>query len=150
MRITTLFIFISFVITQAIGQTRCDTTDTGIFIITEVPPMPNITYEQLESLLNTSIDINEYTALDENWIYLSFIINCKGEDFDYEILRQIDKRLQDKLIQIIKSNVSWTPAKQRGESVDFQKNIYIKIEGNQFKILDQENKKQKKKKRKKK
>ena len=150
MRIITLFFFFSLLTTLAIGQTRCDTTDSGIFIITEVLPTPNITYGQLENLLNTSIDINEYTRPDRNWIYLSFIINCNGEDFDYEIYGPIDKKLQDKLIQIIKSNVSWTPAKQRGENVDFQKNFPIKIEGNQFKILDQENKNQKKKKKKKK
>ncbi len=147
MRITTLFIFISLIINQSNGQTRCDTISTDIFVYTEVPPMPDITYEQLEKILSSSIDITDYNAPVGNMIYLSFVINCKGEDFDYFMHQQVDSKLKDKLIQIIQSNMSWTPAKHGGKEVDFQKSISIKIEGNQFKILDQDNKKRKMKKK---
>lgn len=119
------------------GQSRCDTLDENIFVLAEIMPTSNITFNQLEDLLNSSIDMNEYHLNDRDLIHISFIINCKGEDFDYQVSQHINITLQEKIIQIIQESMDWTPAKQRNREVDFKKIISIRIDNNQFNVLDE-------------
>jgi len=120
-----------------LGQFRCDTLDKSVFFVTEILPTSNITYNQLEELLENSIDLNEYHLNDGDMIHISFIINCKGEDFDYQVSQYINITLQEKIIQIIQESMDWTPAKQRNREVDFKKIISIRIDNNQFNVLDE-------------
>ncbi|MBU1369584.1 MAG: hypothetical protein KJ578_04140 [Bacteroidetes bacterium] len=156
MKITNIFllIFLKIAIHSVFGQNKCDTTQYGeneeIFVIVEIMPTPNITSKQLEIILNSSIDLNEYPDDLKKPIYITFIINCKGEDFNYKFHTQIDQKLQVKLNNILKSNLNWTPAYHNGEPVDISKNIKIEIVNNQFQVPDFENQKRNKKSRKKK
>jgi hypothetical protein len=118
------------------GQTRCDTLHKEIFIATEELPKPSISYDQLALILNNSINLNDYNPLQENIIYISFIINCKGQDFDYKTLKPIDNNLTDILFKSIKSNLTWTPAKQNKQEVDIQKTLILKIENGKFLVSD--------------
>lgn len=136
--LTILFLLTS---TIVLGQTRCDTIGDQIFSVTEDMPTSNISIEQLENILNNSINLSEYPQPDRNVIYLNFIINCNGEDFDYKVLRPIDKGLKNKLLPIIESNMTWTPAKQLNIQVDFSKTFEIRLDGNRFNILDEKEQK---------
>jgi hypothetical protein len=118
------------------GQTRCDTIQKEIFIATEELPRPSISYDQLALVLNSSINLNDYNPPKENIIYISFIINCKGEDFNYKTLKPIDNNLTDILFKTIKSNLTWIPAKQNKQEVDIQKTLIIRIENGKFHISD--------------
>ena len=118
------------------GQTRCDTTKKEIFIATEELPMPSISYDQLALILNNSINLNDYNPPQEDLIYISFIINCKGEDFDYKTFKPIDNNLTNILFKTIKSNLTWTPARQNKQEVDFQKMLILSIENGKFHISD--------------
>lgn len=117
------------------GQTRCDTVAKQTFVITEEMPTPNISYEQFEEILNSSIDINKYQLTKENIIYISFIINCRGETLNYESHKSIDEELDNELISIVKSYLTWSPAKQRNQPVDFSKTIGIRIEDDKLIIV---------------
>lgn len=125
------------------GQKRCDTLRTDmIFTVTEVSPKSNITYEELENLLNNNINIKEFEKPPGDMIYLTFTINCKGEAFDYKFFRSVDKKLQDNILGVIVNNMNWMPAQQSSRKVDFQKNISIKIEkNNKFNVLDEKEQK---------
>lgn len=126
-------IFLFFIYNSLYGQRRCDSSRVDkIFIITEIMPKSNITLDELETLLNQEINANEFSVLQGTMIYLSFIINCKGESFDYKFLRPVDEKLQDKLLTIIKTNINWKPGSQNGRLVDVQLTISIKFENNKF------------------
>jgi len=117
------------------GQVRCDTVDDQMFIVTEVMPKANISEIELENLLNSLIDLSNYKQFNGMIVYVNFIINCKGEDFDYKIIEStINKELEQKLILTIQSNVKWTPAKQRKKYVDVNKTIKIQIDSGKFNI----------------
>ena len=120
-----------------LGHSRCDTVDENIFVLAEIMPTSNITYNQSEELLKSSIDLKEYNLNDGDIINIGFTINCKGEDFDYKVFQPVDITLQKKIIQIIRENMDWTPAKRRNREVDFQKIISIRIDSNQFNVLDE-------------
>lgn len=133
-----------------LAQTRCDSIGEEIFVvIIDESPKSNFSIDQLEEILNNSIDINNYSRPDGNVIYVSFIINCKGEDFDYKVLRSIDKELEKQLLPVLQSNMTWTPAKFRNKEVDCGKTIEIRIEGDRFNILDENEYQKIKRKRKK-
>ena len=121
------------------SQSRCDGNEeeSPIFLITEVMPVPNIQFEQLEGILDNSINLNSFVRPAENMIYVSFIINCKGEDFNYKVVQptDIDSNLRGILISTIQSNLNWTSAVHNGKAVDIQYQITIKSEGNKFNIL---------------
>jgi len=121
-----------------IAQTRCDTIDSSIFVLAEEMPEPNITMSQLSSVLNESIVLNKYQVSNGDSIYVNFIINCKGEDFNYKVIRpvKIDKDFEQELLSILKNTVIWRPAIQNGKAVDFSKTITILIENNKFHIVE--------------
>ena len=116
------------------GQSRCDTRKDMIFFVTEYMPKSNITLDELETILNREIDISGFAMPQGNMIYLSFIINCNGEAFDYQFLRPVDGKLQNKILEIVKSNMTWKAGSQHGRLVDVQKTMSIKIKNSKFKI----------------
>jgi len=131
----------------ATGQTRCNTGD-AIYVVTEVAPTAGFSYSDLEVLLNSSIDLGLYTLPDNGLIYVSFIINCKGEVFEYQVARPIDKDLEEQLLPLLRRAMSWTPAKQLNIPVDLRKTIAIGTEHNRFEIMQREENARKRKKRK--
>lgn len=116
------------------GQTCCDSS--GVFFICEELPLPSISLSQLEEILNSSIDIKNEHINDGDIIKLIFIINCKGEDFNYKTLQPIDSTLKAQLIQNIHSNIKWTPGQQAHRKIDFWQTLSISIENGKFRILD--------------
>jgi len=130
------------------GQSLCDTTlQNNIWVATLEPPTSSVPYDQLVLILNKTIDLSDYNAPEEN-IYINFIINCKGEDFDYKSLKPIDNRLVEAIVKTLRSNLTWTPAKHNKQNVDFGQTLTIKIENGKFRELSDSNGTQKKMKKK--
>ena len=139
--------FIILISNITIGQSRCDQMPDSaeIFVIAEQMPEANLTGDQLAELLNSSIDLTNYRLELIETVYFGVTVNCKGQAFDYEIMRTIDPDLDSKIIQVIKSNMSWAPGKFRGNPVDVRLTERIYIIENRFRILtDKELKKLKK------
>jgi hypothetical protein len=67
---------ICLIMSPLLGQTRCDTIQKEIFIVTEELPKPSISYDQLALVLNSSINLNDYSPPKEN-IIKSFPDSCK-------------------------------------------------------------------------
>jgi hypothetical protein len=120
------------------GQSRCDTLQKEIWVATKEPPRPSVSYDQLVLILNKTIDLSNYDAPKEN-IYINFIINCKGEDFDYKSIKPIDSRLMEAIVKTFRSNLTWIPAKHNKQNVDFGQTLTIKIENGIFRELSDSN-----------
>lgn len=123
---------------EIIAQTRCDTLDESIFFVTEELPESSISMSQVASVLNTSIDLNKYQVPNGYSIYVNFIINCEGEDFNYRVIKpeQLDENLELELLTTLQNTLTWSAAKQRGKGVDFSKTINILVENNEFRIVE--------------
>lgn len=128
------------------GQSYCD-TKAGPFIVCEETPLPNISFNQLEEIINNSIDVKNENLSDGDIIRIFFIINCKGEDFNYRTLQPADSSLKDKLFNIIHSNMKWTAGKQAGREIDFQQQIPLSVANGKFVIMNDKDKKGKKNKK---
>jgi len=125
-----------------LGQTSCDSS--AVFIIAEEPPLPKITYEQIEASLNKEIAKNHFVLPRNNLIKIRFIINCQGETLNYKMLSSLDPELFKKITQTLE-NISWTPAKQAHKNVDIWKTLTIRIKSGKFKIQGEKDLKSKNK-----
>jgi hypothetical protein len=122
------------------GQNRCHPAEYSIYVVAEEMPQLNIPINNLEEILANSIDINKYPRPINDVIYISFIINSKGEDFAYKAMRPIDTKLEKELITILHSNTTWSPAKNKGKKVNFKNTFEIRINGDRFNIIDKKEK----------
>jgi len=125
------------------AQSYCDTS-AGPFVVCEEPPLPNISFSQLEDIINSSIDLKNEHINEGDIIRIFFIINCKGEDFNYRTLQPADSTLKDKLFKTIHSNIKWTAGKQAGRKIDFQQQILLSIVNGKVVILNENDKKNQK------
>ena len=88
------------------------------FIVEEMPEFPGG-----ESALHQYIakSIKYPVIAQENGIqgrvYVSFVINAKGEVTDIKIARGVDPALDKEAIRVIKNMPKWKPGKQRGKPV---------------------------------
>ena len=136
------------------GQTLCDgslpDSTKNIFVITDTMPEPNLLKSELEPILNSSINLTKYNLVEGTNIYLGFIVNCKGEDFDYKILRPVNDAFERNLISVTKSNLTFKNGSQIGRPVDVSLTYHIIVENGMLNILDDDEiKKRNHKKRKK-
>ncbi|NPA36411.1 MAG: energy transducer TonB [Chlorobi bacterium] len=88
------------------------------FIVEEMPEFPGG-----ETALHQYIakSIKYPVIAQENGIqgrvYVSFVINAKGEVTDIKIARGVDPALDKEAIRVIKNMPKWKPGKQRGKPV---------------------------------
>jgi len=147
--ITTLFFLIIY--SNVIGQTKCqkDRQDgfSEIFTVTEIMPTLKTPVDELENKLNNEILLKEYNVNEGQALYITFIVNCKGEDFDYKILRFENELFANKFTECLKNFSDWTPGYQKEGPVDVQVNIKFEIKDNKIRLIydDQKNKKELKK-----
>ena len=135
-----LTILILFISKFLLGQSSCDSN--AVFTISEVPPYPKITYEQIESNLNKEISLAHFALPENGFVKIRFIINCQGESLNYKVLSTFDPELFKKIYQTLKS-ISWTPAKQGPRNVDSWKTLTISLKEGKFKILGEKDLKSK-------
>ena len=146
--LTTLLSFV----TTGFSQTRCDTTNQKIWIVLEHPPQLTIADADLEIKLNSAIDPTLLANYNANFLYVTFFINCIGQDFNYELFKQADglskidtiSDFQKIFLSEFQSIVSWTPAiftfRQDGKKVerlvDFQGTLTIRVNGDKLQITN--------------
>jgi len=115
----TFLIFYTNIISYS--QTPCQTpSDDLIFAVTEIMPIPNITYNDLEELINQNVDFGSYHLNDITRICISFYVNCKGENYKVEVVETVNPEVIYNISDLLKSKFSWTPALQRHNPVDIK------------------------------
>jgi len=128
------------------GQSFCDTT-AGPFIVCEEPPVPHISFSQLEEILNNSINIKSEHIIEGDIIRIVFIINCEGEDFNYRTFQPVDSTIKAMLFKTIHSNMKWTAGRQGGKDIDCQQQIHLGIVNGKIVVLNDNDKTGKKRKK---
>jgi hypothetical protein len=134
------------------SQFRCDTTtDMITTYLRDNPPKPLMTDIELETKLNNSIDVAAFNINEAAYFYVIYLINCKGEDFNYTLyintkttntldtISEFSKKLRDN----IQSLQSWTPGiykdvkngKTFDRPVDFQGSYALRVDNNRLHIL---------------
>lgn len=148
-----IIVFLSTIVSYNLAsQTLCDTAnhdqEVELFVVSENMPFPNLTSTELEEILNSSIQLTNYSSLPEK-IAITFIINCKGEAFDYKFHVALDQDLQNKIENLLKTRLIWTPGEHDGIPVDFSKSLMIKVQNDQFSVHNLEPQNNRKKRNKK-
>jgi hypothetical protein len=139
------------------SQVLCDTISNGIFTVLENPAKPNLTDAELEEKLNNSIKPSLFDNYKVEYIYIYYIVNCKGESFNYKLYSRKDGKVkldtvsdfQQHIISSMQSLLSFTPAifkyrkgnKMVEKNVDFQSAYTMKISKNRIHILNEKEKK---------
>ncbi len=96
-----------------------ETEDAPVFfIVEEMPEFPG-GEEALRKFIATSV---KYPVIaQENGIqgrvYVSFVVNTKGQVTDVKIARGVDPNLDKEAIRVVNSMPAWKPGKQRGKAV---------------------------------
>ena len=132
-----IILFFILISNIAFGQSRCDQMPDSaeIFAIVEEMPEANLNDAQITELLNGRIDLTNYSLKSIETVYYGVTVNCKGQAFDYGILRTIDPGLDSKILQVLKTNLIWTPGKSGGNPVDVRITKRIYIVDDQFQML---------------
>ncbi len=117
-------------IADVIGNKEEEEEDVEVFYIVETMPQfqgegieafrayiqKNVTYPQL-ALENGISGI----------VYVSFVINRRGELTNISILRSVDPSLDEEVIRALKAAPNWEPGKQRGKPVNVSFSIPIRF-----------------------
>ena len=115
------------------SQIECDSSSsTDIFIASEIRPAANITAIDLENILNSSIDLTKYELPKELNVKVYFIISCDGTDSSYRVKNLDNKELEYSIVNVLKTNIEWTPAINQGRYVNFQNTLPLRIKDNRF------------------
>ena len=143
----TIIILWAFPIVPSIGQSLCDTSSKDVFVWSEYPPEMNISIHDLENIINKDIKLADYHINQDKIIYLSLIINCKGEQFNFKVSNSDNQIFNKALTDCVNENISWIPGKHNGKTVDFSYTFKIKLQSDIIIILDSKEKKKLEKKR---
>jgi hypothetical protein len=146
MKLTIIFLW-AFSIVPSIGQSLCDTSSKDVFVWSEYPPEMNIGIHDLENIINQDIKLADYHINQDKIIYLSLIINCKGEQFNYKVSNSDNQVFNKALTDCVNKTIFWIPGKHNGKTVDFSYTFTIKLQSNIITILDSKEKKKLEKKR---
>ncbi|MCK5029399.1 MAG: hypothetical protein KAR57_07190 [Bacteroidales bacterium] len=136
---------------NSLGQSRCDTVSEDIILWLEKMPERGISIDELEIKINEVLTPHDFRIENDVVFYVFFIINCKGEDFDYQVYNLDNKIFNEKLIEYLKEFTNWAPPMLHDRSADMQASYSIKVHDNSFNILDEkERRRESRKKRRKK
>ena len=139
---TLTFIFLwAFPLVHSIGQSLCDTSSKNVFVWSEYPPEMNISMSDLENIINQDIKLADYHMNQDKIIYLSLIINCKGEQLNFKVSNSDNQVFNKALTDCVNKNISWIPGKHNGKTVDFSYTFTIKLQSDKMTILNSKEKK---------
>ena len=104
--------------------------DKQVFLIVE--DMPSFQGGTIENFRNYIQQTVKYPALAmENSIsgtvYVSFVVNRRGEVSNINIVRGVDPSLDEAVITALKAAPTWSPGKQRGKPVNVSFSIPVKF-----------------------
>ncbi len=106
-----------------------DVVEEQIFtIVEEMPSFPGGEPAMMKFLANNI----KYPAIakDANiqgTVYVTFVVNEKGEVKDVKVLRSIGGGTDEEAIRVVQSMPKWKPGKQRGKAVKVQYNLPIRF-----------------------
>lgn len=155
---TIILLIVAFLtIDTLLAQTLCDTRSGMIWVAVEHPPKPNLTDKELSIKLNSFIDPKLLDSYKSDFLVITYIVNCKGEDFNYKLANEQNGKVQkdslsnfqEVFLTKMQSLLSWSPGtieikengKQIEKAVDFQGSYTIRIDGSKFHILNAKEKK---------
>jgi len=106
-----------------------DVVEEQIFtIVEEMPSFPGGEPAMMKYLANNI----KYPAIakDANiqgTVYVTFVVNEKGEVKDVKVLRSIGGGTDEEAIRVVENMPKWKPGKQRGKAVKVQYNLPIRF-----------------------
>ena len=118
-------------IATVVGNTKEEEeAETTVFLIVE--DMPTFQGGSIENFRNYIQATVKYPALAmENSIsgtvYVSFVVNRRGEVSNITIARGVDASLDEAVINALKNAPKWEPGKQRGKPVNVSFSIPVKF-----------------------
>lgn len=118
-------------IATVVGNTKEEEEeDKQVFLIVE--DMPSFQGGTIENFRNYIQSTVKYPALAmENSIsgtvYVSFVVNRRGEVANINIVRGVDPSLDEAVINALKQAPKWEPGKQRGKPVNVSFSIPVKF-----------------------
>ncbi|MFO7616562.1 MAG: energy transducer TonB [Bacteroidales bacterium] len=117
-------------IADVIGNREEEEEDKEVFLIVE--DMPKFQGEGIEAFRNYIQTTVKYPQVAmENGVsgtvYVSFVINRRGELTNINIMRGVDGSLDEEVIRALKAAPKWEPGKQRGKPVNVSFSIPIRF-----------------------
>jgi protein TonB len=117
-------------IATVVGNKEQEEEDKQVFLIVE--DMPSFQGGTIENFRNYIQSTVKYPALAmENSIsgtvYVSFVVNRRGEVSSINIVRGVDASLDEAVINALKQAPTWEPGKQRGKPVNVSFSIPVKF-----------------------
>jgi periplasmic protein TonB len=117
-------------IATIVGNKEEEEEDKQVFLIVEdMPSFQGGTIENFRNYIQATV---KYPALAmENSIsgtvYVSFVVNRRGEVSNINIVRGVDPSLDEAVISALKQAPKWEPGKQRGKPVNVSFSIPVKF-----------------------
>jgi protein TonB len=117
-------------IASVIGNKEEEEEDKQVFLIVEdMPSFQGGTIENFRNYIQSTVKYP--TIAMENSIsgtvYVSFVVNRKGEVASINIVRGVDASLDEAVISALKQAPTWEPGKQRGKPVNVSFSIPVKF-----------------------
>jgi len=95
------------------------------FLVEQMPEFPGGT-KALEEFIHNAVKHNKaFKQGIQGKVYVSFIINEKGEVSDVRIARGVNPELDEEALRIIRSLPKWKPGTMRGVPVNVQFTVPI-------------------------
>jgi len=114
---------------EFIEEVREEVVEEQIFtIVEEMPSFPGGEAAMMKYLANNI----KYPAIakDANiqgTVYVTFVVNEKGEVKDVKVLRSIGGGTDEEAIRVVQNMPKWKPVKERGNAVNAQYNLPIRF-----------------------
>ena len=136
-KINLIILLFIFNYSTIIGQTRCNYNpkDSLIFWLTELMPTLTISVENLENKINNEIQLKDNNLNEVQIFYVTLIINCKGEGFNYKVQKYENELFNQKFVECIKNIAEWNPAYQGGSPVDIGYSMKFEVLNNKIKYI---------------
>ncbi len=118
---------VEMLVSEYIAEAQEEIEEEEIFTIVEKMPEFPGGIQALFSYLGKNIEYPDLAkdAKIEGKVYITFVVNSKGEIDNVMVLRGIGGGCDEEAVRVVKSMPTWIPGKQRGKSVKVQYNLPI-------------------------
>ena len=106
-----------------------DTGKVPPFLVVEKMPQFGTGMKDLMNYLSSKIQYPDHaqTIGKEGIVYISFVINRKGEVVDPKVLKGVGYGLDKEALRVVSNMPNWEPGKQRGKKVPVQFTLPVKF-----------------------
>lgn len=103
-------------------------TNTFVVVAQEMPQYPGGTQALMQYIGSTT----KYPPMAmendiEGTVYISFVVDYKGQVGRVQVVRSVNRLLDNEAVRVIKSLPEWKPGKQNGKPVNVQFTVPIKF-----------------------